>query len=65
MGSLVLPKAYSLAVGNRALTKRIGIRFNGVERNDVVSYDSVLGRIRTLSGEELTGKVEPYWRTPK
>ena len=62
MGALVLPSKLKVSKLNRALCLRIGIRFNGVERNDVHEYDVELGTIRTKSGEVFHGKVEPYWR---
>lgn len=63
MSALKLPRAYSISVNNRALTKRLGVRFNGVDRpNDVASYDMDKGEIRLTNGDVLHGTVEPYWR---
>lgn len=65
MTALKLPQAYRVATGNRALTKRIGIRFNGEERpGDVHAYDVAQGWIRLADGSKLFGTVEPYWREP-
>lgn len=65
MGALALPKKYSIANGTvaNAITKRIGIKFNGQVRPlDVVAYDVEKGFIKTNKGETLFGVVEPYWR---
>lgn len=63
MTALKLPQAYSVATGNHALTRRIGIRFNGKEcALDVHAYDVVQGWIRLGDGTTLHGTVEPYWR---
>lgn len=62
MSALAIPKAYSIAANNKALCRRIGIRFDGVDRFDVHAYDSVQGWIRLRDGTVLSGRVEPYWR---
>ncbi len=63
MTALKLPQAYSIAAGNRALTSRIGIRFNGEVRPlDVHAYDVAGGWIRLSDGSTLHGTVEPFWR---
>jgi hypothetical protein len=46
---------------------RVGVRVDGVERNDIIWYDQRLGRYRTTSDAHdkdavRFGTVEPYWR---
>ena len=43
---------------------RIGIRFDGTERNDVARYDAKSGEIWLVNkgGTPLVGRVEPFWR---
>jgi Protein of unknown function (DUF3297) len=60
---------------NRELLERgVGIRFNGVERNNVEEYCVSEGWVRVVAGKsvdrhgnpmtvKLKGKVEPYIRT--
>jgi hypothetical protein len=65
MGALALPKAYSVATGNRALCARLGVRFNGADMRDTVhAYDMVEGWVRLGDGTVYHGKVEPFWRAP-
>lgn len=56
-----------------ALTRGVGIRFNGVEKNNVEEYCASEGWIRVPAGRsrdrfgnplviKVTGKVEPYFR---
>jgi len=58
------------------LQRDIGIRFNGVEKNNVEEYCVSEGWIRVAAGKakdrfgnpltiKLTGKVEPYFREKK
>ena len=58
------------------LQRDIGIRFNGVEKNNVEEYCVSEGWIRVAAGKakdrfgnpltiKLTGKVEPYFRDKK
>ena len=58
-----------------ALTRDVGIRFNGVEKTNVEEYCVSEGWIRVEAGKskdrfgnpltiKLTGKVEPYYRGP-
>lgn len=59
-----------------ALERDVGIRFKGVEKNNVEEYCVSEGWIRVAAGNakdrygnpltiKLTGAVEPYFRTPK
>jgi hypothetical protein len=58
------------------LTRDVGIRFKGVEKNNVEEYCVSEGWIRVAAGTakdrygnpltiKLTGKVEPYFREKK
>ena len=58
-----------------ALARGIGVRFNGVERNNVEEYCVSEGWIRVQAGKaldrrgnpmtlKLRGSVEPYWLQP-
>jgi hypothetical protein len=58
------------------LARDIGIRFNGVEKNNVEEYCVSEGWIRVAAGKakdrygnpltiKLTGNVEPYFRDEK
>ena len=58
-----------------ALARGVGVRFKGVERRDVEEYCVSENWIRAAAGKALdrrgaplvikmTGKVEPYFRTP-
>lgn len=56
-------------------TKKVGVRFKGVEKKNVYEYDADEGWVRLLTGTrgtdrqgkpftvKLQGRVEPYWRT--
>lgn len=44
---------------------RVGVRFDGVERNDVQSYDAEAGWLETIKRQVLYGVVEPFWRYPE
>lgn len=57
-----------------ALSRGVGIRFNGQEKTNVEEYSVSEGWIRVAAGKtldrrgkpltlKLTGKVEPYWRS--
>jgi Protein of unknown function (DUF3297) len=59
-----------------ALNRDVGIRFKGVEKNNVEEYCVSEGWVRVAAGNakdrlgnpltiKLTGKVEPYFRNPK
>lgn len=66
MPGIALPKKYAFLPGQKAnaLTRRIGIKFDGVERPlDVIAYNVEEGWITIKGGETLRGVVEPYWRT--
>lgn len=44
---------------------RVGIMFNGAERNDVIRYDLDHGLIwlnRESGNKQMWGEIEPYWR---
>lgn len=57
-------------------TKKVGVRFKGVEKKNVYEYDADEGWVRLLTGTrgtdrqgkpftvKLQGRVEPYWRKP-
>jgi hypothetical protein len=63
MGDLALPKAYSVAVGNKNLCARIGIRIDGVDQErTIAAYDVAGGWARKLDGTVVKGTIEPYWR---
>jgi hypothetical protein len=58
------------------LARDVGVRFNGVEKNNVEEYCVSEGWIRVAAGKtldrhgnpltiKLTGKVEPYFRERK
>ena len=58
------------------LKKDVGVRFNGVEKNNVEEYCVSEGWIKVAAGKSLDrkgnpmtitlkGKVEPYLRTPE
>ncbi|MCC6913592.1 MAG: DUF3297 family protein [Rhodospirillaceae bacterium] len=58
------------------LKKDVGVRFNGVEKNNVEEYCVSEGWIKVAAGKTLDrrgnpmtimlkGKVEPYFRTPE
>ena len=60
----------------QVLAQDVGIRFKGVEKNNVEEYCVSEGWIRVAAGTakdrfgnpltiKLTGVVEPYFRTPK
>jgi len=46
---------------------RVGVRVDGVERNDIHWYDADAGQYSTSGpGKGLqAGQVEPYWRYPE
>jgi hypothetical protein len=63
LSALAIPRAFRLSSNNRALCARIGIRFDGAERNDVTQYEAgEEGFVVTMKGERLVGRVGPYWR---
>jgi hypothetical protein len=59
---LAIPKRLKMNSSNRPLCARIGIMFNGRDRNDVAEYDVERGYIRLENGDYLHGDVVPYWR---
>lgn len=63
MGALAIPRAYSIAAGNRSLCARIGVRLDGKDMGHTIyAYDSVEGWVRLADGTVIKGRVEPYWR---
>lgn len=64
----VVPVRLSLVSSNKNFRPdymRVGVRFDGVERNDVQSYDAEAGWIETVKRQVLYGVVEPFWRYPE
>lgn len=41
---------------------RVGVRFNGEERSDIIGYDVGSSTITVQGGTVLFGEVEPFWR---
>lgn len=64
----IVPVRLSLVSSNKNFRPdymRVGVRFDGVERNDVQSYDAEAGWIETIKREVLYGVIEPFWRYPE
>ncbi len=58
------------------LARDVGVRFNGVDKNNIEEYCVSEGWVKIAAGKardrfgnpltiKHTGKVEPYWRHPK
>lgn len=61
--TIMPPLRLSLRLGHpdyRPDYARVGVLFNGEERNDVERYDET--GIVTIHGQRLEGVVTPYWR---
>lgn len=49
---------------------RVGVRIDGVERNDIMWYDARANLYRTsdmgiTETPKIAGEIEPYWRYPE
>lgn len=44
---------------------RVGVRFNGEERRDIIGYDMASSAITIQGGDKLFGTIEPFWRYPE
>lgn len=63
MGALAVPKSMSIAVNNKHLCARIGVRIDGIDQEkSIAAYSVVDGWARKLDGTVIKGKIEPYWR---
>lgn len=66
MGAIAVPKYYSMAKGNAAICRRIGVKLDGVDQAwNVIAYNIPEGWVQLTNREIKKGVVEAYWRIPR
>lgn len=59
------PRKLSSKIGHanyRPDAGRVGLKIDGIERNDIRFYDMDSNVYETTAGDLKVGEIEPYWR---